>query len=142
VSEVKDKVLGSGCPLVLFIFVSVMVVFSVGDLNGAETKSALPSRFFVATYFHGTVRCTTCQQIEALSAKAIQNNFVEELKTGTLAWQEINVEKSENQHFIKDYQLFTKSLIISEMKEVRTSGHTAAPVLQKDTIKCERWWWP
>jgi hypothetical protein len=52
-----------------------------------------------------------------LSADAIRSNFSEALKNGTLVWRVINVDEPGNQHYNKDYQLYTKSLIISEVKD-------------------------
>jgi hypothetical protein len=38
--------------------------------------------------------------------------FPDELKNGTLELRVVNYEKPENRHFIKDYKLVTKSLIL------------------------------
>ena len=38
------------------------------------------------------------------------------LKEGRLLWKPVNVDKPENRHFVKEYSLFTKSLIITEVK--------------------------
>jgi hypothetical protein len=104
--------------MLLFLFPG----FSPRKADGSETRSATPSHYFTATYFHGSFRCATCQQIETLSAKAINNNFANELKTGSLVWGTVNVDEPDNRHFVKDYQLYTRSLIITEIrdeKEVR-----------------------
>lgn len=76
----------------------------------------------IAYYFHGTYRCPSCTTIEEWSHEVIKNNFQDELNSGRLVWKALNIEKAQNKHFIKDYSLYTKSLIISEMdgeKEVR-----------------------
>jgi len=44
------------------------------------------------------------------------------LKSGRLVWNALNIEEAQNRHFVKDYSLYTKSLIISERngeKEIR-----------------------
>lgn len=66
-------------------------------------------------YFHGAVRCPTCRAIEALSRHAIQAGFARALEEGTLEWHVVNVEEEGNDHFIKEYQLFTSSLVIQKM---------------------------
>jgi len=71
----------------------------------------------IAYYFHGNFRCPACYRIEQYSREAIESNFKEELKSGKLVFKVINVEKRGNQHFIKDYQLYTKSLVISLVKD-------------------------
>ncbi len=67
----------------------------------------------VAYYFHGTFRCSTCRTIEQYSHDAIQTYFAKELGNGTLEFRPVNVEEPENKHFIQDYQLVTRSLVLS-----------------------------
>jgi hypothetical protein len=68
-------------------------------------------------YFHGAVRCPTCRAIEALSGEAVQNGFAPALEEGTLEWHVVNIEESGNDHFVRDYKLFTSSLVIQKMHE-------------------------
>lgn len=70
----------------------------------------------VAYYFHGNFRCPTCRKLEQYSQEAIQQNFGSELALGTVVFEAINVDESKNQHFINDYQLYTKSLVLSLVK--------------------------
>ncbi|MDX9786055.1 MAG: nitrophenyl compound nitroreductase subunit ArsF family protein [Desulfobacterales bacterium] len=102
---------------ILFMLIFVMPAFMAASAEGAETPSATPAHYYTATYFHGSFRCGTCQRIETLSEKAITNHFAQELKSGALVWRAVNVDEPENQHYVKDYSLFTKSLIISEVKD-------------------------
>ncbi len=71
----------------------------------------------IAYYFHGTFRCSTCQTIEKYSKKAIEYYFANELKNGTLEFKSLNVEEAENRHYVQDYQLFSRSLVISLVKQ-------------------------
>jgi len=67
----------------------------------------------IAYYFHGTFRCSTCRTIEQYSHDAIQMHFAKELGNGRLEFRPVNVEEPENKHFIQDYQLVTRSLVLS-----------------------------
>lgn len=81
-----------------------------------------PPRVIVATYFHTTVRCDSCYRIETYAASDITQDFAGPMAEGRVVWRVVNVDEPENAHFIKDYQLFTKSLVLSEQvggKEVR-----------------------
>lgn len=71
----------------------------------------------IAYYFHGTFRCTTCRTIEKYSKEAIEHYFANELKNGTLEFKPLNVEEAENRHYTQDYQLFSRSLVISLVKQ-------------------------
>ena len=79
---------------------------------GAKSSPRMPDRTVVAYYFHGNFRCQTCRKIEALSREAVESGFPEDLKVGRLEWRVINVEEPGNEHFIQDYQLFSKSLVL------------------------------
>jgi hypothetical protein len=66
----------------------------------------------IAYYFHVTVRCTTCRAIESYSKEVIHARYAKELAAGQLEWRVVNVQLPENRHFVQDYQLFTKSLVL------------------------------
>jgi hypothetical protein len=66
----------------------------------------------IAYYFHTNTRCSTCTKIEQFSKEAIEGGFPYELKNGTLEMRIVNYEKPENRHFLNEYKLVTKSLIL------------------------------
>jgi len=71
----------------------------------------------IAYYFHGSFRCPTCYKLEQYSKEAIEANFKDALASGKLEFKVINVEDKGNEHFTQDYQLYTKSLILSLVKD-------------------------
>ena len=77
-------------------------------------KPAVPERQIVAYYFHTTDRCPSCLKIESFSHEAVQTGFPKELESGRLVFRLVNIEEKGNEHFVQDYQLFTKSLVIVE----------------------------
>ena len=66
----------------------------------------------IAYYFHGNYRCYTCTKIEKYSREAIEMYFPDDLKTGKLEFRSVNVDEPANRHFIQDYQLHTRSLVL------------------------------
>lgn len=68
----------------------------------------------VAYYFHGNARCKTCRTIEQYSHEAITAAFTDDLANGRLEWRVVNVDEDENKHFIQDFQLVTRSLVLAE----------------------------
>jgi hypothetical protein len=80
----------------------------------ASTES---SQKILAYYFYTTVRCPTCRAIEAFSDEALKRAFPDDLRSGALEWLPVNVQLPQNRHFINDYQLFTKSLIIVRIRD-------------------------
>ncbi len=71
----------------------------------------------IAHYFRGTFRCPTCTMMEKYSKEVIETNFKDALASGKLEFKAVNVEERGNEHFVNDYQLYTKSLILSLVKD-------------------------
>ena len=69
----------------------------------------------IAYYFHTNTRCSTCMKIEQYSREAIEQGFPNELKNGKLEMRIVNYENPENRHFMQDYKLVSKSLILVNM---------------------------
>ncbi len=81
----------------------------------------------IAYYFHGNFRCPTCYKLETYSKEAIEENFKNELASGKIVFYVINTDEKGNDHFVNDYQLYTKSLVISLIengKEVKSKNLT------------------
>ncbi len=76
----------------------------------------------VVYYFHGTARCPTCRKFESFSLEALQQAFAEAINDGRLEWQVVNVEQPDNEHFIKDYQLYSKSIVIVKIQNGRQTA--------------------
>jgi hypothetical protein len=73
--------------------------------------TARPHRV-IAYYFHTNSRCVNCRRIEAYSREAMETAFSRELEDGRLVWRVVNVEEEGHKHFVNDYQLATKSLVL------------------------------
>ncbi|SYZ74736.1 Redox-active disulfide protein 2 [Candidatus Zixiibacteriota bacterium] len=76
----------------------------------------------IAYYFHGTRRCSNCIKIEKYTHEAIDSAFSDALKDGHLVWRVLNTDEDSNAHFVDDYQLYTKSVVLVDLhhgKQVR-----------------------
>lgn len=79
----------------------------------AETPAPDAERHIVRVYyFHTTQRCASCKRIEAFSEAAIREGFGRELGTGTVEWWSLNLDEAPNRHYVRDYRLYTKSLVV------------------------------
>lgn len=77
----------------------------------------------IVYYFHGSFRCPTCRNLEQYAREAVENNFRKELIEGILIFKVVNVEEKENEHFMNDYQLYTKSLVLSLAEDEKEIKH-------------------
>jgi len=83
----------------------------------------------ITYYFHGTIRCETCLNIERQAREAIERRFFVEIAEKRLAFKPVNYDKPENAHFLKDYSLPCPSLVVVR----HTSGMDAKWKLLGDT---------
>jgi hypothetical protein len=70
----------------------------------------------IAYYIHQTKRCPSCRKIETYTDEAIKSHFADKLESGDLVWRLINIDVEGNEHYMDDYQLFTKSVILSRVE--------------------------
>src|SRR3989338_8182119 len=96
-----------------------VVVLVGGGIFLQSPASALENAnpAIVAYYFHGKVRCVTCQKLEQFSKEVLDTYFKGKLESGKLQFKIVNVEMKDNEHFAKDYKLYTKSLVLSLVKD-------------------------
>jgi hypothetical protein len=122
----------TSCSIVLFALAGVLILsgmaFAAPKTSGratavkADTTTAKAdsakidsSHQVIAYYFHGNVRCPSCIKIEAWTKETIDSSFADELKSGRIEWRVINTDSSLNEHYVKDYELYSKSVILSDL---------------------------
>ncbi len=105
--------------LLAFVAVSVVALIAkeFGDHSTAaesgtnSTASTVEDRV-VVYYFHGNARCVTCRTIETYAQQAVEAAFADQLHSGSMEFQVINVETPSTFHFIEDYQLYAPSVVV------------------------------
>ena len=105
--------------ILVFASVFAMAVFGVTapGASAGEPAEASITDGVVAYYFHGNVRCATCRKIEAYADEAIHSGFSGALDNGTLAWSVVNIDETEGKHFVEDFQLVTRSVVLAEYQD-------------------------
>jgi hypothetical protein len=71
----------------------------------------------IVYYFHETIRCSTCIKFEDYSKATLDTYFPKDLKNGTIEWHVLNMDAPQNKHFVKEFKLFTKALIIEKVHD-------------------------
>ncbi len=66
----------------------------------------------VVYYFRTNYRCMTCMKFEKYTGETLSSSFADPISKGELVFKTVNVEEAGNEHFIDDYQLKTKSIIL------------------------------
>lgn len=115
--------------IVLFFF----VVVSLGAIyvRSEKARTDSPARAqpptsetkVIAYYFHVSARCVTCRNIESYAREVVERKFAGDIAQGRVEFRSINVQRPENHHFVKDYQLFTKSLVLVRLDHGRQAEY-------------------
>lgn len=92
---------------------------SAESLRAANDPALGPGHHLIAYYFHGDQRCESCRKIEAYTEEALRAGFPAELERGGLAWRVVNVDRPENEHFVEEYGLTTRTVVLVEMQDGR-----------------------
>ena len=107
---------------IVFIPALILAVhLSIGssDLHAQTTETENPEvvqkSILKVYYVHTTYRCANCKKFEKWSKETVDQFFTNRLKDGSLTYDKINIEDKKNKHFVEDYRLVTKSIILSKV---------------------------
>lgn len=69
----------------------------------------------IVYYFYTAARCASCHKIENWGKAAVESAFAAELAAGVMAWRPVNIEEKGNEHFVEEFQLYTKAIVVARM---------------------------
>jgi len=102
---------------------ALLMAFAGVGLHGGvshaadEAAPAVSSDYVQAYYFHATRRCATCAKLEQYSRESIATNFKDQLSNETLRYAEVNFDEPENRHFLQEYNLMYRALVLVRYKD-------------------------
>ncbi len=85
--------------------------------NPSNELLQLDADIDVVYYFMTMARCPSCRKIESYTKETVQSNFSDDLTDGRMIWRMVQVDLPENRHFIEDYQLYTKSVVLVKIRD-------------------------
>ncbi|MBN2591789.1 MAG: hypothetical protein JXA96_18120 [Sedimentisphaerales bacterium] len=108
----------------MFIIFSGLILLSSCQNKNTRTEllSEKNSPEVFVFYFHRTVRCSTCLEIEAGTAKVLKENFPQFLAEGFLKWVPFNMDDDGGEEFAKQFDIDSNTLVlvrISENKQLK-----------------------
>jgi hypothetical protein len=65
------------------------------------------------TYFTTRARCVSCRRIESMTKETLTEMFAPELAEGKLRYDTISIDEPGNEHYIQDYQLSFKTVVVA-----------------------------
>lgn len=98
---------------------------TASENSSQTTNIQIPSqgRHVVLYYFHTTFRCASCVTIEKTARQVVNEQFKKQIDDGLLQFYPVDVEKPQNRHYIEDYQLYSKSLVLVEYRDGKEVRH-------------------
>ena len=102
-------------PQLYIIPVIAILLFPVQTM----ADSAEPKRQVIVYYFYTNARCPSCLDMERWTGETLKSEFPDSLDSGALVWNPVNLNGKGNYRFVKDYKLYTKSVILSEKMDGR-----------------------
>jgi hypothetical protein len=82
----------------------------------------------IAYYFHRTVRCPGCLEIEASARQVIENSFAKQLANGKLMWIPFNLDEPGGEGIEKEFDVSVSTLVLAKMQD---GNHTKYKKLEK-----------
>ena len=104
--------------IILVLLVLIGSLLHPGTALAEEVKENVHATYTVY-YFFSEPRCRTCTTIESLTGDTVQTVFEDEIASGLLTWKPVDTDQAENKHYIDDFKLFAKSVVITEQTERR-----------------------
>jgi hypothetical protein len=74
-------------------------------------------RRIVVYYFHGDAHCSACDRMESLGSRSVDDGFQDEINSGLVVWAPTNTDRKANEHYVSDYRLLTRSIVVAEFKD-------------------------
>ena len=87
------------------------------DAAGTDDGTAGGPDRVVVFYFHGDKRCVTCMKLERYTRETVRDRFAGEVASGAVEFRAINVDEPANGHFVTEYELTTKSVVLVEIED-------------------------
>ncbi|MCC6794888.1 MAG: hypothetical protein IT366_07195 [Candidatus Hydrogenedentes bacterium] len=112
--------------LLLLFAIGSLAYMAIKEVNArraiADPKFASAAQLTSATklvvyFFSEGKECTTCEQIPLYTRAALEANFANELKSGEIVWCAIDVDEPRNSHYIDEYQIFAKTIVLSRVAD-------------------------
>jgi hypothetical protein len=123
----KIKILFLGICLVSAIIISGCK--QQGDSNAASSPAKDGNdTVVIAYYFHRTIRCTGCLEIEANAKRVIESSFANQIADGKLIWAPFNLDEPGGEEFGKEFEVSSSTLVLSKTK---SGNHAEYKKLEK-----------
>ena len=91
---------------------SILFFLTMIMISGIFAGNPAPSTKIEVYYFHFTRRCTTCQNVENVSKKAVETLYPDKVKSGDISFQSVNLDEKAGEAVGAKYKIEGQTLIV------------------------------
>jgi hypothetical protein len=100
--------------------VSAVMIFGCKKHGDSKTASSPAGdgndTVVIAYYFHKTIRCVGCLEIESAAKQVIENSFPKQIAEQKLIWVPFNLDDPGGKEFEKKFNVSGSTLVLSKAK--------------------------
>lgn len=86
------------------------------EQKSETTTTAQPERVELI-YFHGKMRCASCQAIEKYAREAIDSLFADQQKSGEVVFRIVDISTPDGEAFADGYEVSSSSFFVNSWKD-------------------------
>lgn len=116
------------------LFTALLLLFALGSAayvllydgaksGGVDPAPASPATALIVYYMDMGKDCTTCLNLESYTREVVETRFEAELAGGRLEWRRVDVDLPANAHFVDEFLLYTKAVVLVRFDQGRQVGH-------------------
>lgn len=107
--------------LLVICFIFMISAFGCKKLNSSnsvsfKTADSNDNIVVIAYYFHRTIRCVGCLEVESAAKRVIENSFPEQIAKQKLVWVSFNLDDPGGVEFEKKFGISASTLVLSKVK--------------------------
>lgn len=101
--------------LSVICLVFMVTVFGCPKQGGSNSADAADT-VVIAYYFHRTIRCVGCLEIEESAKRIIEESFAKQIADKKLVWAPFNLDDPGGKEFEKKFNVSASTLVLSKAK--------------------------
>ncbi len=102
--------------LSIIAVVTLFMAYIATSAALAEDGTGEAANSVVVYYFHTNYRCANCYNMEQWTKELMETRFKDQVAAGKLSLKIFNTDEKASAHFLTDYKLYTKSVVLSLVK--------------------------
>jgi len=110
------------CGLLAFALISIGFALgkhSVRSDRSLADQPAAQGDYVAVYYMHSTFRCVTCNTIEKMTKKLLDQSYREELTDARIKWQDVDFQ--ENETLARQFEIVSSCVVVAQIENGQVS---------------------